>query len=81
MKVVLDKAADIANLDPALITETISRSGVGIFTQGPKTLNDLKYYLALNTEDPVFLAKLDYYKAGRSFGKLAKILLDITVEN
>ena len=81
MSVILDQAANIANLDPSLIAETVVRQAVTLFTTGSDTINDITYFMGLDPTDPDFLTKLDYYKAGRSIGRLSKTFFDITVNN
>ena len=74
----LDQAAQIANLDPSFISETLTRQIMVSVTQGGDLFHDLSFFMGLSEES---MDTLNYWQAGLSAGKLAKALFDININN
>jgi hypothetical protein len=76
MGVLLDMAAQFANLDPGYIAETLTRQIVGSVTQAPQIIKDVQTFMSITDG-----SMMNYYEAGAATGRLAKILLDFTIDN
>jgi hypothetical protein len=74
----MDMAGQFANLDPAFITETLTRQIAVSMGSGSNLINDLMFYMNLSEAD---IADMNYWQAGLSAGRLAKALLDFNINN
>jgi hypothetical protein len=73
MSTFLDLASSFANLDPSLITETVTRNVVASMTTIPA--------LIAQFNDATSGADINYYNAGLAAGSLVKTVFDITIAN
>lgn len=69
--------AQLTNLDPSYIMETITRQITGGLTEGMKIFDDINYLLAVKPDQP----NTEWYKVGLALGRLVKIFFDFTVNN
>jgi hypothetical protein len=74
----LDQAAQFANLEPAFISETVTRQLVASISDGPQLMADLTEFLNMGT-DPTKIS--NFFHAGKIVGKMGKIFLDFTINN
>lgn len=71
-------AGQFANLDPAFITETLTRQISVAMGSGSTLINDLMFYINLTEAD---MDNMNYWQAGLSAGRLTKALLDFNINN
>ncbi len=74
----MDMAGQFANLDPAYITETLTRQIMISTGSGAKLLEDVMFYANLNEDN---IADVNYWQAGLSGGRLMKALFDFNINN
>lgn len=80
MGTILDLLAQILNLDPSLIVETLTRQITAGFTIDPTiftTIGDVFTSADAFSEDSTF----DWFHWGWSLGQLLKVFFDFTINN
>ncbi len=75
----LDMAATFSNLDPAFISETLTRQAGVAFKSGNKQL--LGDVMKIASMNPQKLQGMNYWETGQSVGRLMKALYDFNINN
>jgi hypothetical protein len=80
MGTILDLFAQLLNLDPSLIVETLTRQITAGFTIDPNIFTNIG---AVFTSDDAFDADstFNWFDWGMSLGQLLKIFFDFTINN
>ena len=74
----MDMAGQFANLDPAYISETLTRQVMVSLGSGSSLIDDVMFYANFNADN---LDNVNYWQAGLSGGRLVKALLDFNINN
>lgn len=74
----MDMAGQFAKVDPAYISETLTRQVMVSMGEGSTLLEDVMYYANFNADN---LDDINYWQAGLSAGRLMKALFDFNINN